>query len=126
MNFFTKKNFIFKLIVCICLFLTLLNFMGSSRVYAGDGSGSGGVLINPICKLLASLGDGVMRVLQKAIMGTEATISLDNSDPNWWETIKENWGKIALMVVGITIAVFIIRTGDRWSSFGCGWTMVDS
>lgn len=124
MNFFTKKNFMYKLIVSICLFLTLINFMGSLKVYAGDGSGSGGILINPICKLLASLGDGVMRILQKAIMGSEATISLDNSDPDWWETIKNNLGWIALAIVGVTVAIFIIRTSDCCCSYGCGWKMV--
>lgn len=113
MNFFTKKNFMFKLIVCICLFLTLLNFMGSSKVYADDDSGVGGVLINPICKLLCALGDGVMNILQEAVIGADATISVDNSDSEWYESV---WVWIVGAVV-VAAVIFITVTGS-WAVVG--------
>lgn len=37
MKFVMKKNFLFKLIVCLCIILILYDFTGASRVYASDG-----------------------------------------------------------------------------------------
>ena len=42
MKFFTKKGFLFKLIVCLCIFLALINIGGTQRVYAKGDKGEQG------------------------------------------------------------------------------------
>ena len=88
MTFMTKKNFLYKLIICICIFLALINVGTPKKVYASEeGSGVGGILIGPICSLLQGIGDGIMNIIQKSVMGTEATIAMDNSDESWWDKL---------------------------------------
>lgn len=105
MSFFTKKNFLYKLIICICIVFTIINTTGIQNVHAtkaDDGSGIGGILITPICNLLLGMGDGIMNIIQKSIMGVEAIIAVDNSDPAWWETL------LKVVVVIIIIAVVVV------------------
>lgn len=112
MSFFTKKNFLYKLIICICIVLSIINTTGIKNVYAGkadDGSGIGGVLITPICNLLLGIGDGIMNIIQKSIMGIEAVIPVDNSDPAWWETLLKV--VIILIVVAVVVVVAIYAPG---------------
>ena len=111
MSFFTKKNFLYKLIICLCIVLVLINFAGTLNVYAAedDGSGIGGILLSPICDLLAGLGDGVMNIIQQSIMGTKAIIAVDNSDPSWWESLLK--ATIALIAVALVVVVAIYFPG---------------
>lgn len=104
MSFFTKKNFLYKLIACVCIFLVLINFASPQRAYAAkEDSGVGGVLVNPICKLLCALGDAIMNIIQKSVMGTNATETFDNSDEAWYEKV---W--TALVVIGAIIAICVV------------------
>lgn len=110
MSFFTKKNFLYKLIICLCIVLVLINFAGTSNVYAkDDGSGIGGILLSPICDLLAGLGDGVMNIIQKSIMGTKAIIAVDNSDPSWWESLLA--AAITLIAIALVVVAAIYFPG---------------
>lgn len=53
-----KNKFLVKLIASICIFLTLLNFGLSNRVYAdSDNEIWGGLLIVPIIELVVAIGD---------------------------------------------------------------------
>lgn len=116
MSFFTKKNFLYKLIVCVCIFLVLINFASPQRSYAAsEESGIGGVLITPICNLLLAIGDAIMNVIQKSIMGGEATITVDNTDSAWYEKV---WtiAKIALCAIAVCIIITIIPGG--WAFVG--------
>lgn len=106
MNFITKKNFIFKLIVCVCIFLAIINVGTPQRVYASDDDEKqsiGGMLLNPICDLLLGIGDAIMDITQNSIMGTDATIRIDN-------TKETNWGAIILGVLAAFayVALWII------------------
>ncbi len=105
MKFFTKKKFLYKLITCLCLVLIWINFLKPPKIYAAedddDGSGIGGILLSPICDLMQGLGDGIMNILQKSIMGTKATIAVDNSDPDWKDKLK----KAAIILIGIALVV---------------------
>lgn len=86
MKFLTKKSFLFKLIVCLCIGATIINFglihevqadwffNATSKVAAG-----GGKLIQPIVDLVLTLGDGVLSILQQAIMGVESAITIDTA-----------------------------------------------
>lgn len=51
-----KNKFLVKLIASLCIFLTLLNFAPSAKVYA-TGEIWGGVLISPIIELVVAIGD---------------------------------------------------------------------
>lgn len=112
MNFFTKNKFLYKLITCLCMVLIFISFLKPSKSYAAeedDESGVGGILLGPICDLLQGVGDGVMNLLQKSIMGTKATISVDNSDPKWWETLLAV--VIALVVIALVVVAAIYAPG---------------
>ncbi|MBQ2917512.1 MAG: hypothetical protein IJE59_05080 [Clostridia bacterium] len=113
MNFFTKKNFLFKLIISICIILAIINCSGLQKVYAANESGVGGNLLSPIGDLVLGLGDAVMNVLQKAVMGTDATLELDN-------TKKIDWGAVVLWVViiAVVVAATIITAGGVWAALG--------
>ena len=64
-----KNKFLVKLIATICLFLTLFNFAGTTSVQAAkeDDEVWGGVLVNPIVKLLTALGDAIMEILHRSV-----------------------------------------------------------
>lgn len=89
MKFFENNKFIFKLIASLCIFLVIINFGMSPKARAEDDpvSAVGGTLLDPIASLLAGLGDGVMQIIQKLIMGTDATVTYDNSDEKWYEIV---------------------------------------
>lgn len=110
MTFMTKKNFLYKLIVCICIFLALINVGAPQKVYAkAESSGVGGILIGPICDLLQGIGDGIMSILQKSVMGTDATIPMDNSDSHWWENVWV-W-VITLIAIALVVISFCFAPG---------------
>ncbi|MCI8273935.1 MAG: hypothetical protein HFJ55_07680 [Clostridia bacterium] len=148
MNFLTKKNILFKLIVCLCLIVSLFNFGIGTKVHAetaagsgtstgntstsststdtgntssgsqesSDGSSSsepwsynkdksevttGGKLISPVTDLLLGVGDAILSVIQKAIMGTSSAITIDTGRKIWFTIIA---AALAVLVVGITVA----------------------
>lgn len=110
MTFMTKKNFLYKLIICICIFLALINIGTPKKVYASEeGSGVGGILIGPICSLLQGIGDGIMNIIQKSVMGTEATIAMDNSDESWWDKLGGFF--IALIVIALVVVAACFAPG---------------
>ena len=79
MKFLKKRSLLFKIIIAILIFFAVFYFWGdSNKVYAESAvAKQGGKLIEPIVDLLATLGDAIMDVLQKAVLGTEAHITLD-------------------------------------------------
>ena len=65
----------------------------------------GGKLLQPIVDLLLTLGDGIMDVMQKAVVGVEGHISLDISGAS-------GWAKFLGALVGILVIVVItVATG---------------
>ena len=65
----------------------------------------GGKLLTPICDLLMTLGDAIMQVLQKAIVGSDATITLDLSTHT-----KVFWKVIGIIAAIAVVAVISIVT----------------
>jgi len=112
MSFFTKKNFLYKLIICICIFLALMNIGTPQKVYAKEPE-TGGALLKPIGELVLGLSDAIMNVLQKAVMGTNATLELDNTKRFDWKTAI-----IWLVVIAIAVAATIITAGGVWAAIG--------
>lgn len=101
MKFFTKKTFLFKLIVSLCLLFVIFNF-GVSTVsdavsYETKRSAAlvGGKLLEPVVDLLLGLGDALLSVIQYAIMGTDSAVTVDTS--------KSVIAAIALAVVAVVI-----------------------
>lgn len=98
-----KNKFLVKLIATICLFLTLLNFCGTNKVYAKD-AGWGGVLISPIVHLMTALGDAIMDILHKALMEQETSvIKIDGND--FWTNF---WGIFWIVVLSIVAATLVV------------------
>lgn len=110
MNIFRNKILI-KVIATICIFLTIINFLGSTSVRA-EGEIWGGILIKPVTRLLTALTDGVITILQKSVIGQDPSIIKVTGTPQWWNT----WGARAMKVItALTILVvggaLIIATG---------------
>ena len=66
----------------------------------------GGKLLTPIFDLLMSFGDGVMEILQKAIIGTSASVSLDFGGK---KILKVVLGIIA--AIAVIVAISIVTAG---------------
>ena len=105
MKFFTNKKFLFKLIAALCICLTIINFGLTPSVQAETlVTKVGGKLLDPVCALIVALGDGMMEILQKLIMGTSATALFDNTNEVWWKIV------VAAVIAAIVIIVATIAT----------------
>ena len=106
MKFFTNKKFLFKLIATLCVCFSIFNFCLAPRANAeGLITLVGGKLLDPVCDLLLVLGDGLMEVLQKSIMGTSATAIFKKTDGAFWKTALRWIITIAaIVVVGVLTA----------------------
>lgn len=100
-----KNKFLVKLIATLCLFLTLLNFIGTSKVYAATGDEIwGGVLIKPIVNLLTGIGDAIMEILHKSVQEQGAAIIKIDGNTSFWEGLVT----VFAIIVGILAAVAFI------------------
>ena len=101
MRFFTNKKVLFKLIVALCICLTIMNF-GMAPISKAESkvAAIGGTLLNPIVDLLLGLGDAIMNILQKQIMGIDAAITID--------TTTGILVTILSVIVGIIVAALVI------------------
>ncbi len=98
-----KNKILVKIIASICIFLTILNFGMSNKVYAEDQVW-GGVLVTPITLLLAAIGDGIMDLLHKAVQYQDISIIKIEGSPNWWQ----NFGEKALKILAVTVVVGLL------------------
>lgn len=103
-----KNKFLVKLLASICLFLTLFNFAGTTKVYADPGDDGedlwGGILITPIINLFAGIGDFIMEILHDSIQSQrQAIIKLNGSS-----TAANAWAFWGSIVVGVLVAVAVI------------------
>ena len=107
MKFFTKKTFLFKLIVSLCLLFVIFNF-GMSTVsdaisFETKRSAAlvGGKLLEPVVDLLLGIGDAFLSVIQHAIMGTDSAVTIDTSKSIIAAIVS---AVIAVAVVGIAVS----------------------
>lgn len=84
MKLFRKNNILFKLIITLCISFSCLGGIINTSVVqadaydlAGEAAMQGGKLIEPIVRLMMTLGDGIMDLIHKAIVGTRANGTLN-------------------------------------------------
>ena len=84
MKLFRKNNILFKLIITLCISFSCLGGIINTSVVqadaydlAGEVAMQGGKLIEPIVSLMMTLGDGIMDLIHKAIVGTRANGTLN-------------------------------------------------
>lgn len=97
MKVFTNKKIWQKIVIILLIFLLFQIFIPkSSHAIEGD------VLLEPVTSLFANLGDGIMNILQKTIMGMDAS--------GVWieENNGELWMKILIVVAAIVIATIAV------------------
>ena len=106
MKFFTKKTFLFKLIVSLCLLFVIFNF-GMSTVSDAisfetkrNAAMVGGKLLEPVVDLLLGIGDAFLSVIQHAIMGTDSAVTI-NTATSIIAAIAA--AVIAVVVVGLAV-----------------------
>ena len=63
-------------------------------------TGLAGILLQPIIQLCTSIGDGIMNIIHKAIMGTESEIIID--------TRTGFWAAIGAVLAGLAVVVGIV------------------
>lgn len=96
MRFFTNKK-MWQKIVIILLLLLFFQFFIPKQTHAIEGD----VLLEPVTSLFANLGDGIMNILQKTIMGMDAS-------GVWVEDTSNVWLKILIIVGAILIATIAV------------------
>lgn len=98
MKIFTNKK-IWQKIVIILLLLIFFQFIVGNPVHAIDGD----VLLEPITSLFANLGDGIMEIMQKTIMGMETSGA-------WVEKTSNLWLKILIIAAAIVVATVAVAS----------------
>lgn len=98
-----KNKILIKIIVSICIFLTIINFPGCNSVYAAEEQVWGGILIKPVTRLLTAISDGIISILQKSILEQDPSIIKISGSPEWWN----DWGFKALFVI-VTLVIMVV------------------
>lgn len=70
-------------------------------------TGLAGKLLQPIIQLCTSIGDGIMNIIHKAIMGTESEIIVDTRQ-GWWAAI---FGVLIGLAVIVGLTALAVATG---------------
>lgn len=109
MRFFTKKTFLIKLIISLCIICIMLGTImpnissaWSFGAEAAEKAKTGGKLIEPVVDLMLGIGDAVINIIQSTVMGTESAVVIDTATSIILAVLA---AAIAIAVVGITAAV---------------------
>lgn len=96
-----KKDCLAKRMLLVLLLIILLNTTLLSNVsYAGLTAVVGGKLLQPVCDLVLSLGDGIMNLMQKSVIGMSGEVTID---------LTQKASKLAKFLgIAVGIAVFVI------------------
>lgn len=98
MKIFQNKKIWQKIVLVILIFL-LFQFVTSKPVHAIPGD----TLLEPVTSLFANLGDGIMNIMQKTIMGMETSGA-------WVEESSNLWLKILLIAAAIVVATVAVAS----------------
>lgn len=102
MKIFTNKS-IWKKIVIALLIILSFQIITMQPVQA-DVVEFGGKLMGPIMSLLVSLGDGIMDMVGRTIMGTTTTLYEVEMGNTFWETL----GTVLVAIAAAAIAIVLI------------------
>ncbi len=98
MRIFEKES-LFKKLVMLLIVLVLISAIIPKASYAGTASVIGGKLLSPVCDLLLALGDGIMNIVQNAILGMEGDLGIDLTGS------KKGWALLAGIVAGALVFI---------------------
>ena len=123
-----NRKMFFKLIVSLCIFLTLVSFGYPSEVHAEwvfetgkNVAAAGGNLIKPVIDLVLALADGIVNIIHQSIMGTESEISLDIGAKRFWAGFLFIGLLIAIVtVVAIFVGPFLAAIGPIFATILVG------
>lgn len=106
MQFLINRKFLFKLIVAVCVVLTIFNFIMSTKVNAEDNFivSIGGKLLEPLVSLVVALGDGCVGILHNVIMGENISNIVIDTSTGWISII------IGIVVGTVVVAGLIALT----------------
>lgn len=112
MKLFTNKKVWSKIIV-ILIFLLLFQFVSVNYTFAGDDDDVvlevGGKLLSPILSLLVGLGDAVVDIMHKAIMGVDEAIMKADLGMTTWEIIGNAF--VWIIAAAIAVGLFVLTGG---------------
>lgn len=110
MKIFQNKRIWQKIVLIVLIFL-LFQFVTTKPVHALPGD----TLLEPVTSLFANLGDGIMDIMQKTIMGMDASGA-------WIEKDNGLWAKIA--IIGLAILAACVAVAAIVLSGGAALTIV--
>lgn len=114
MKFFTNKSIWTKIII-VLIFVILFEFVVTKPSLGAEVTDAvvegGGKLLTPIMSLVASLGDGIMTILQDAIMGNNATIMPIDVDADFWTILGQIVTAAVTIIACIATVVVAIASG---------------
>ena len=102
MRIFANKSLWKKILIVIAL-LTSVSFVNPEPVHAGVG----GELMEPICDFIVGLGDGIIGVLHKVILGQDITIMTINL----YDVLNSPFVKIVAAILGGIIIAALLALG---------------
>lgn len=107
MKIFTNKS-IWQKIVIVLVVILLFQAIAIKPVHAaGDVVEFGGKLMSPILSLLVSLGDGIMDLIGRAVMGATSSLYEVEMGNSFWETL----GTVLVAIAAAAIAVALVVLG---------------
>lgn len=98
MKIFMNKKIWQKIVLVILIFL-LFQFVTTKPVHAIPGD----TLLEPVTSLFANLGDGIMEIMQKTIMGM-------GTSGAWVEESSGLWLKILIIAAAIIVATVAVAS----------------
>lgn len=107
MKFFTNKK-IWEKVILALLFVILFQFAVMQPVQA-DVVEFGGKLISPILSFFVSLGDGIMDILGRTLMGATSSLYEVEMGSSFWETLGTVL--VAVAAAALTIALVVVTAG---------------
>ena len=111
---FTSKNIIIKVALVLVIILLIEFTINCKPVRAVTGEGIGGLLLAPVMKLIVSLADGIMDILQINLLGMNGSftsIPLDDTAWSWIKKIAFAALGLGLIVLGLSVALIPIMMG---------------
>lgn len=111
MKLFTNKKVWSKIIV-ILIFLLLFQFVSVNYTFATDDDvvlEVGGKLLSPILSLLVGLGDAVVDIMHKAIMGVDSAILKADLGSSIWEIIGNAF--VWIIAAAVAVGLFVLTGG---------------